>query len=202
LSRRETEGGVDAVSPRCCKRKGFDRHLPSRPFPLCSLCSHPSQTSQSRIFVKLPLVADRVPLYAPVGALSALFHDFGVFEEIDPVAGRELGLYGDGFRGELGEFLVHRFVIPDEQVGLAVFAFDPDRKSHADALFRTIGVFCPRGAVVEIAGHVDDFSFDGDLFVVVRRDGCCTKEEGSGECGKGSEAMGGRAEDIHGTVSV
>jgi hypothetical protein len=58
---------------------------------------------------------------------------FRALDHVHVVAGAKLAFHRDRLPGVLHQLVVHRFVFADQQIGLAVVAFDVDRQAH-DAL--------------------------------------------------------------------
>ncbi len=54
-------------------------------------------------------------------------------------------------------------MLADDEIGLSVFTFDADWQSARDAFLRAIRVFFAGRAVIDVAGHVQHFAFNGDF---------------------------------------
>jgi hypothetical protein len=93
---------------------------------------------------------------------SLLFHDLGILEHGDTAALSELAFHRDRFARVLGELVVDRFVIADNEVSFPLRE-DAYRTVAFDALRGASSVFFSSRVVIDVAHHIDHFA--GDFFV-------------------------------------
>src|SRR6266403_1458339 len=88
-------------------------------------------------------------------------NDFGVLQHGNPATLRHLASYRDRFPGELGQHVVHWFVIADDEIGFSV-RYDTDRTISFDAFGGAAGMLVPHRVVIDVAHHI--YNFTGNFF--------------------------------------
>ena len=185
-SRHADQGQRQALGRAAARRPGEDRSQEAQRQPVDR-----QRIQQDMDVLRLP---EGLPEFQPERHPDEkLGNDLRVLQEIDAVATHGFAANGHRLGREIGQLVVHRLVLADQEVNRAVLGLDSDGQSAANAFLGASGVLRAMRAVVEVTGHVKDFALDRDLAAVIG---------GVAPAGGGDEGGDEQGQLLHGDSTI